>query len=513
MPTLASVNPATGEKLGVVPILGEAEVKLAVQNARVAQKEWGVLSFRQRARFVMAARRIVFEQLDDIALLISKENGKPLMEAVSHDILPVMDLMTFFSKKAKKLLHKESIPLGKWNLLGHQSYLEYEPYGVVGVISPWNFPFSIPMGGVVMALLAGNTVVLKPSEYTPMVGLKIGKIFEKVGLPKHVLQIVTGDGSTGQALVTAGCDKIAFTGSVATGKRIMAEAAKTLTPVSLELGGKDPLIVLPDADLDLASSAAVWGAFCNSGQVCASVERVYVHESVEEPFTKMVVEKTKKLRQGSGESPEVEVGSMTAEMQIHKVEAQLKEAREKGAVILTGGAKGSEHFFPPTVIKNVDRNFSIVKDETFGPVLPIMTFRTEAEVVTMANDSDYALNAYVWTGDIGRGKKIASQIVAGTVNINDSVFTHALAQTPWGGPKESGIGRTHGALGLLDLVRVRHVHINRMASKQNNFWWYTYSAEKLALIKALCFVLFGRPLEKIKGVFRFVKLFFKVKTI
>ncbi|MDO8519342.1 MAG: aldehyde dehydrogenase family protein, partial [Deltaproteobacteria bacterium] len=240
--------------------------------------------------------------------------------------------------------------------------------------------------------------------------------------------------------------------------------------------------------------------------------RVYVHESVEEKFTRMVVEKTKKLRQGSGESPDVDVGSMTAEMQIKKVESQLKEARELGAQILTGGERDGL-FFKPTVIKNVDRNFSVVKDETFGPVLPIMTYRTEEEAVAFANDSDYALNAYVWTRDISRGKKIASKIIAGTVNVNESVFSYALPQTPWGGPKESGIGRTHGALGILEMVQVRHVHVNRMASKANNFWWFGYSADKLQLIKALCFVLFGRPLEKLRGLARFIRLFRKVKTL
>jgi len=326
-------NRAT-QKLAEVPTMGESEVKLAVGRARSVQPSWAACSFKERAAITMKARRVVFEQMDELATLISKENGKPVIEAISHDLLPVMDLMTYYARQGKKLLKKESIHLGKWNFMGHQSYVEYDPYGVVGIISPWNFPFSIPMGGVVMALIVGNTVVLKPSEYTPLIGLKIGEIFQKAGLPENVLQVVTGDGLTGAALINSGVDKISFTGSVPTGKKIMGEAAKSLTPVTLELGGKDPLIVLADANLDLASSAAVWGAFCNSGQVCASVERVYVHESIAKPFTDLVVEKTKKLKQGSGLSDDVDIGSMTAEMQIKKVEAHVEDARKRGANIL-----------------------------------------------------------------------------------------------------------------------------------------------------------------------------------
>ena len=509
-------SPATGETLGGVPILGEGEVRSAVESARRAYESWRKTSFAERKQLFMKARRVIFDQLDDLANLISRENGKPVIEAISHDILPVMDLITYFAKKTEKLLRKEKIRLGKWGALGHSSTIEYDPYGVVGIISPWNFPFSIPMGGVVMALVTGNGVVLKPSEYTSLIGLRIGEIFREAGLPEGVLQIVTGDGSTGASLIHSGVDKICFTGSVPTGKRIMAEAAKHLLPVTLELGGKDPFIVLPDANLDMASSAAVWGAFCNSGQVCASIERVYVPEALVERFTKLVVEKTKKLRQGVGTGSDVDVGSMTAEMQIRKVEAHVEDALKRGAKILAGGKRRTDlpgFFFEPTVLSGVDHSFPVVFEETFGPVLPIMTYKTEAEAVSMANDSPYALNAYIWAGDLEKGKKVASEIVAGTVNVNESVFTYALPQTPWGGPKESGVGRTHGAMGLLEMVRVRHIHVNKRASKFNNFWWFGYSAEKLDMIKALCAILFGRLSERLSGILRFVRLARKVKTL
>lgn len=513
---IAIKNPATGEPLGSVPNQSETDVNAVVSQAKLASPAWKALLFKERAQFILKARDLILAEIDPLAKLISQENGKPLMEAVSHDIMPVMDLMTFFAKRCEKLLRKESIQLGKWNFLGHQSYLEYEPYGVVGIISPWNFPFSTPLSGVVMALLVGNTVVLKPSEYTPLIAVKMREIFERAGLPPNVLQVVTGDGLTGAALVKSGVNKICFTGSVPTGKKIMAMAAENLTPVCLELGGKDPLLVLQDADMDLASSAAVWGAFCNSGQVCASVERVYVHESQAEDFTRQVVEKTQKLRQGLGMDPDVDVGSMTAEVQIQKVEAQLDEVRARGGKILTGGKRRADskgYFMEPTVIAGVDASFSAVKDETFGPVLPILTYQTEEEAIRLANDSPYALNAYIWTRDIAHGKRLASQIEAGTVNVNESVFSYALPQTPWGGPKESGIGRTHGAMGLLDLVQMRHVHVNYLASKKSNFWWYSYSQQKLDMMKSLCVVLFGKGLKRIPAMLRLVKGMITSKTL
>lgn len=513
--TVKSVNPATLELLGEVPNQREREVAQAVAAARAVQPAWEALGFKKRAEYLLKIRDAILDEIDGIAELISKENGKPVIEAIGNDIMPVMDLITYFAKNAEKILRKESIKLGKWGALGHRSHLEFYPLGVVGVIAPWNFPFSIPVGEVAMALIAGNTVVLKPSEYTPLVGVKVKEIFDKAKLPQDVLRLVTGDGLTGAALTKAGTDKIAFTGSVNTGKKIMAACAESLTPVTLELGGKDPMIVFADANLDVASSAAVWGAFCNSGQVCASVERVYVEESVKDKFLEQVVAKTKKIRQGIGLSPDTDVGAMTAEMQLKKVELHVEDAKKRGATILTGGERNTDlkgYFYKPTVLTNIDHSFPIVAEETFGPVLPVMSFKTEDEVVRLANDSPYALNAYIWTANGGRGKRVASRIVAGTVNVNDSLFTHALAQTPWGGPKASGIGRTHGMHGLMDLVQVRHVHVNTIVRKQNFFWWYGYSADKVAMMKLLITALFSRKGGRIGALIKFIKMSLSAKV-
>jgi succinate-semialdehyde dehydrogenase/glutarate-semialdehyde dehydrogenase len=327
--------------------------------------------------------------------------------------------------------------------------------------------------------------VLKPSELTPLVGLKIGKLFERAGLPQDLLQVITGNGTTGAALIEAPVDKIMFTGSVATGKRVATAAAKHLTPVVLELGGKDPMIVLDDADLVNAARGAVWGAFANAGQACASVERCYVQESVAPRFLELVLLETKNLKQESGAGDDVDVGAISNEKQLRIISEQVDEAVRQGAQILTGGRSDGERlFYPPTVLTNVNHSMEVMRDETFGPVLPVMTFQTEAEAVQLANDSVFGLTASVWTRDIKRGRRIAEQIEAGTVMVNEVLYTHGIAQTPWGGVKQSGYGRTHGRLGLLELVIPKHIHVNRMTFLPD-LWWFRYDVAATRLFRGL----------------------------
>jgi acyl-CoA reductase-like NAD-dependent aldehyde dehydrogenase len=302
-------------------------------------------------------------------------------------------------------------------------------------------------------------------------------VLARAGLSDGLLQIVTGDGSTGAALVEAGVDKIMFTGSVPTGKRVAAAAAKHLTPVVLELGGKDPMIVLRDASLANAARGAVWGAFANSGQACASVERCYVHESLAPEFIAAVVAETRALKQNPGIEDDCDIGAMSSERQLRIVDDHVKDAVRRGARILTGGQRAANlqgSFYEPTVLTAVDHSMAIMREETFGPVLPIMTFKTEAEAIRLANDSVFGLTASVWTTDIARGKRLAEQIEAGTVMLNEVVYTHAVAQTPWGGVKQSGFGRTHGRMGLLEMVSPRHIHVNRFAFLPD-LWWFRYS--------------------------------------
>lgn len=516
MAKIKSLNPATGEVIEEVEAGSEEEVRKAVARAREAWETWKVLSFRARGRYLLEAREYIRTHLDEIASLITRENGKPLAESVSADIFPVMDLATYFAKNAEKILRRQKIWLGKWAFMGRTSFVEYHPLGVIGIISPWNFPFSIPCGEAIMALMAGNTVVLKPSEITPLVGFKIQEIFDAVGLPKGVLQVIPGDGLTGAALVGSGVNKLIFTGSVATGKRVLEAAAKTLTPVTLELGGKDPMVVLEDADLDVASSAAVWGSFSNSGQICASVERLYVHEKIAEPFIQRCVEKTAKLRQGEGMNQEIEVGAMSSPMQLEKVERQVEEARKSGAQVLIGGSRvreGKGSFYRPTILTGVTHSMEVMREETFGPVIGVMTFRDDDEAVRLANDTRFGLTASVWTTDLKRGVALARRIEAGTVTVNENVYTYALAQTPWGGPKESSVGRTHGKIGLLELVEPKHIHVNHV-TKIKDFWWYTYDKAKFDLLVSLGDALFARSIfAKIKSALRFLWLQIKIKNI
>ncbi|HLM54847.1 MAG TPA: aldehyde dehydrogenase family protein [Pyrinomonadaceae bacterium] len=486
---VVSYDPSTGEEVGRAPLGTAEDVARALARARAAQKGWAALSFGERARVIMKARALVLEEMDDIARLISRETGKPEAEALAMELVPTLDLMQFFARKAERMLKPEKIDIGLYRFLGRSSVIEYRPLGVVGIISPWNFPWATPLDEVVMALVAGNAVVLKPSELTPLVALKIADVFARAGLAEGVLEVVTGDGSTGAALVEAAPDKVMFTGSVGTGRRVAEAAARRLIPVVLELGGKDPMIVFEDADLEAASSAALWGAFANSGQACASVERCYVHESVAEEFTSRVVSKVRGLRQ-SAPCEGGDIGAMSSERQLRTVEEHVGDAVSRGAKVLAGGGRpafagdGRGFFHEPTVLAGVDHTMTVMREETFGPVLPIMTFKTEEEAVRLANDSEFGLTASVWTRDLRRGRRVASAIEAGTVMVNEVLYTHGIAQTPWGGVKQSGMGRTHGRLGLLELVAPYHVHVNRLARVPDP-WWFTYTPGAAALFRSL----------------------------
>lgn len=482
---IISYDPATGEEIGRAPLCSREEVHSAVAKARAAQPAWAKLSFRERGRVILKARELMLAEREEIALLVSKETGKPVAEALAMEIVPTLDAMHYFARASEDLLRPQKIDIGQYGLMGRSSRIVFQPLGVIGIISPWNFPLATPADEVVMALMAGNAVVLKPSELTPLIALKIGDLFTRAGLPAGLLNVVTGDGSTGAALADARIDKIMFTGSVATGKRVAEAAAKHLTPVVLELGGKDPMIVMEDADLENAARGAVWGAFANSGQACASVERCYVQESIASNFIERVVAETKTLAQGVHDG--VDVGAMSNENQLRIVSDHVNDARARGAKILTGGQRPANLdglFYEPTVLTDVNHQMDIMRDETFGPVLPIMSFKTEDEAIKLANDSVFGLTASVWTRDIARGKRMAERIQAGTVMVNEVVYTHGIAQTPWGGVKDSGYGRTHGRMGLLELVSPRHIHINRV-SFLPDLWWFRYDSKAERLFGGL----------------------------
>lgn len=500
--TITTSNPATGEVITNIPTSSIQEITEITNRAHNSKSSWSALSYKQRGKFLLKARKYLLEHIDELALTITQENGKPLVESLTAELYPISELLYYYAHKTEKILRKHSLDTGILKLMQRSSQLHYQPYGVVAVISPWNYPFSIAAGTVAMALAAGNCVILKPSEHTPLVGKKIADVFAAAGLPAGVLQVLQGDGSVGAALCRAEVDKIFFTGSTATGSRIMAACADNVIPCNLELGGKDAMIVCADANLEVASSGAVWGAFTNAGQCCASVERCYVHESVADEFIALVKTKTLKLQQGLGTNSNVEIGPLTTEFQLATVERQVADARNRGAAIITGGERNREftgYFYKPTVLIGVDHTFEVMREETFGPLLPIMTFSNEDEAVNLANDSKYGLLASVWSNDMNRAKKIANRLQVGTVVVNDCLYTHAIPETPWGGRKGSGFGRTHGALGLLEMVQPFHMHVNPVRNR-HDVWWYPYDQSLYLVFKKFARELSGSWFQKILNI-------------
>jgi acyl-CoA reductase-like NAD-dependent aldehyde dehydrogenase len=372
-----------------------------------------------------------------------------------------------------------------------------EPYGVVGIISPWNYPFSIPSVQTLTALATGNAVVIKPSEFTPFSTLELQKLLYAAGLDQDLFQVITGEGAAGAALLEADIRKVVFTGSVATGRRVAQAAAARLLPVVLELGGKDPMIVLDDADVDVASSAAVWGAFMNAGQTCLSVERCYVHESIYEPFLRACVEKTNRLRVGKGMGEDTDLGPMIHRRQLKIVQQHVEDAVARGARLLAGGKTLPQlgpNFFAPTVLAGVDHSMQIMREETFGPVLPVRSFKTEDEAVALANDSGFGLAASVWTSDRQRGEALARKIDAGTVMVNDMISCFGISEAPHGGIKASGMGRTHGRFGLEEMVWPKYVDSDRLP-KMKKLWWYGYGPRFTEQMSGFIELLFSKNLK------------------
>jgi acyl-CoA reductase-like NAD-dependent aldehyde dehydrogenase len=475
---VVSVNPATGEVLRELTCADEAEVRVVVERGRSAQPGWAQIGVRKRIEIVGRFQQELVRQKREVAEAITRESGKPVAEALATEVLVALDSAQFLIDNAYRLLRDEAVPHGNMVAKLKTGRLLREPYGVVGIISPWNYPFSIPAGEALAALVAGNAVVLKPSEFTSLVALKLQALLHASGVPPQVFQVLTGDGTTGAALIHSQIDKLIFTGSVATGKKIATITAARLLPVVLELGGKDPMIVLEDADLDVASSAAVWGAFMNAGQTCLSVERCYVHRSQYEKFLNACVEKTRNLRVGDGFNPETDVGPMIHQRQMHVVEAHVQDAIARGARVLAGGGRLTElgqNFYAPMVLAEVTHEMRIMREETFGPVLPVMVFDSDDQAVQLANDSEYGLAASVWTRDRARGERLARRIRAGTVMVNDVISYFGIREAPHGGVKSSGIGRTHGRLGLEEMVRTKYVDVDRTPGMKK-VWWYGYGS-------------------------------------
>jgi acyl-CoA reductase-like NAD-dependent aldehyde dehydrogenase len=484
------VNPATLEKIADVPATDAAGVRAAVQRARTVQQQWARTSFAERSVALKRYRDVIIDHKERIAAVIASETGRPRGDIYTSELLPWCDAVGYWAKTAARSLADEKV---RPHLLKNKKvYVSYHPIGVVGIIGPWNFPFVLTVGEALPALMAGCAVIIKPSEVTPLSAMIGAELAETAGLPHGLLQVIPGYGDTGANLVDC-ADMICFTGSVETGRKVAERAAKRLIPVSLELGGKDPMVVLRDANLERAATGCVWGALFNAGQVCMSVERVYVEEPIYDAFVARVTEQVKRLRQGMSDQV-VEVGSMTFPPQLQKVEQHVADAVRKGAKVLAGGRRNPNLpglFYEPTVLSDVTHEMAIMTDETFGPVIPIMKVRDAEEAVRLANDSRYGLTASVWTRDREQAQRLSRRIEAGSVCVNDCLVNFAVTEAPMGGVKESGLGVRHGAQGIRKFCRQQTVVIDRLGVNKE-ITWYPTSKRKAALFRrALSFYRSG----------------------
>lgn len=494
-------SPATGEELPPVPETDPSLVSSIVARAREVQSTvWASTPFAQRATHIRKVQRYLKENADRGVRIISQCNGKAHQEALVTEIISCIAACDWYASNAAKVLKPEKLKSANVLTSYNSSVLEYSPVGVVGIISPWNYPFSIPFGEIIMGLMAGNAIILKVATPVTLVGMFIADCIAAGGFPDGLFtHIVVPGAQAGPLLLSAGVNKIFFTGSVAVGKQLMKEAAATLTPLSLELGGKDPMIVLEDADLERATNCACWGGLTNAGQSCAGVERVYVHEKVYDAFLEMLCAKVRSLRHGPpSDAHDVDIGAITTKGQLKVISSQVDDAVANGARIVAQsrpvGNVQNGTFYPATVLINVNHAMRIMREENFGPVLPVMKFSTIDEAVQMANDSTLALTASIHTKNLSYGKRIASRIEAGTVTINDHLSTHGQSESPWGGWKETGLGRTHGSLGLKEMSNVRCVNTLLIPPRwmPRNLWWYPYSPESFRTLSQLPNILVPR---------------------
>jgi succinate-semialdehyde dehydrogenase/glutarate-semialdehyde dehydrogenase len=491
-----SLNPATGERIGAVPVTPVDEVQGVVDAVAQVQPFWAQLTLADRARYLERAAQVLIDESDEIRDLLVREQGKPRNEAFSMEILPTIDALRWIGHEGRKLLADEEIPMSQVFFKTKTAAFTYEPLGVIGVISPWNYPWSIPFGELALALMAGNGVVLKPATLTPLIGEKIRHVFERAGVPDGLIRVIHGPG-TGAALVQSSAHKIFFTGSVETGRGVAEECARRLKGSVLELGGKDPMVVLPDANLEHAIAGALWGGFANAGQTCSGIERVYVLREVSERFIAGVVAGAQRLRIGDPLGWDTEIGPMVSREQYELVAELVDDALAAGARMHCGGPAtappGCEAgaFYAPTVLTGVTHEMRIMREEIFGPVLPIVVVDSEDEAVALANDSQFGLGASVWTSDRQRGERIVRELEAGMVWINDHMFSHGACQCSWGGVKDSGVGRTHSKFGLYECVNVK-LRVWEPSTIRDP-WWHPYDETLGSALRQSAAILYGRP--------------------
>jgi acyl-CoA reductase-like NAD-dependent aldehyde dehydrogenase len=487
---LGLASPATREPVGEIVVTTPDEVTAAIARARAAQPGWAARPVKERAAILRRAVDVVISHQEEIVKTVQDETGKPRVEALAVEILPTCDFVNYWCRRAAKDLADERVGLHGYLKPFKKLILHYQPLGVVGVITPWNGPFVLSMNPVVQALLAGNAVLLKPSEVTPHSGGWAAKVLHEAGVPEDVLQLLHGDGETGAALVNGDIDKISFTGSVATGKKIAAACAERLIPCTLELGGKDAMIVCADADLERAAGGAVNLSMFNAGQVCIGVERIYVVESIADPFIKLVQEKAAAVSYG----PEAgrDVGPLFWDRQLDIVSRHVEDAKAKGATILVGGEPDTDQgiFYKPTVVVDVTHDMDLMTEETFGPVVAIMRVQDEDEAVRLANDSRYGLSGSVFTKDKAKAVRIGKQLRTGSVCQNDASVIYGVPEGPFGGRKDSGLGQVNGRFGIRGFAYPQPILLDRWGMKKESIW-YPYTDKTVKTLESTIKFAFG----------------------
>lgn len=510
MSIIESYNPATLEVVGKVKKFKSIDLEEILKKSRKIQSYWKSVSIKEKKTLLKNLLIYLSKNLEDIAKIISLETGKPKLEAINSDILAGMASVRYSIDFIEEILDPYKIKFKGMKLplkfMGRSSYIVPKPLGIIGIISPWNFPFGIPFSQIVMAITVGNSIILKPSSETPLTGLKIREIFVKSNFPEDLIQVIPGSGSEiGSALVKSNVDRIIFTGSVEVGKNVMRDAAQKLTPVTLELGGKSPMIVLEDADLERSVNGAIWGSFVNSGQMCAGIKRIYLQEEIFGRFINKLKIKVESLKQGYGwDDPTISIGPLINNKALDEMQNHVKKALEQGAKVLIGGKRNpllKGYFFEPTILINVKQEMDIVQEEIFGPIVPILTFSSDEEAINLANDTKFGLYGSVWTKDLERGKRIAEKLTMGTISINNHAYTYGIPHTPWGGNKNSGFGRTHGKFGFEELIDLHHIHVDNQRIKEE-LWWQPYNTTKLKAQLDIMNFLF---LKKYRKIFSLIK--------
>jgi acyl-CoA reductase-like NAD-dependent aldehyde dehydrogenase len=495
---LESFSPIDGALLGSVPTVTPAQVQSVVDDVAAVQPFWAQLPLGDRARYMRRAGQAIIDQLDELSTLLTREQGKPRAESYAMELVPTIDSLRWLAESGPGILSDERVPLPLF-FKQKRARHTFEPLGVVGVIAPWNYPWSIPFGEVAVALMAGNGVVLKPASLTPLIGQRIQDVFERAGLPEGLVRTVHGGGAVGQALVESTVAKIFFTGSVEVGRGVGRACADRMKGSVLELGGKDPMIVCADANLPNAISGCLWGGFANAGQTCSGIERVYVEREVSERFIEGVVAGGGALQVGNPMDWSTEVGPMVSPEQLDTVRELVDDAVAHGATLRCGGPRKVEGlpragFYAPAVLTGVTHDMRIMREEIFGPVVPITVVDSLDEAIALANDSEFGLGASVWTMNRAKSERVSRRLEAGMVWANDHMYSHGACSSAWGGVKDSGLGRSHSRFGLYECVNVKL--LTWEPSRTRDFWWHPYDESMGRALHASAQLLYGRDSDK-----------------